>query len=298
MKQVFVIGGSHSEEGARVFSEYVAGVTGILPDCKVQPIDINNLQVVIGSGRFDIWDAAGNRSLRDADVMAIHGQVRHSPDIAYVLSRFCAYYGIPYFNDLSVYYSGSKIAQAVVFFENDARIPKTVYALDPEHHAAAMAKELELPFILKDAMGTKGQRNYLVRSLDDVRKHLAASPTIAFVAQEFCPNDRDYRIVLSPEDELVLERRGGENTHLNNTSLGAAAKLVTNAIPSEVLVTARRVAAKLGLTLSGVDVMPHKETGELYFLEINSQPQLFTGALVEAKKPFVERLYRTMLGSS
>jgi D-alanine-D-alanine ligase-like ATP-grasp enzyme len=38
------------------------------------------------------------------------------------------------------------------------------------------------------------------------------------------------------------------------------------------------------MTFAGVDVMQNKETGKYYFLEVNMQPQLTTGALLKEKQ--------------
>jgi glutathione synthase/RimK-type ligase-like ATP-grasp enzyme len=262
---------------------------------KVRFTRITNLQLIVGTGNLEIYDAAHHISLREMDLIALHGQIRHDRDMAYALSRFCAWHHIPSFNDFSGYFPGTKVGQAVVFAEHGVRIPTTVFAMDQERFLACIEKELGYPCIVKNADGTQGKSNYLVRSPDEARQKLRAEPGITFIAQEYCPNDRDYRLILTPGQQLAFERRGPADSHLNNTSQGGSATIVTDRIPAEVIGQSRAIAKALGLTLAGVDIMPHLKTGEFYFIEVNSQPQLFTGALLEAKEPLVKGLFLDVL---
>jgi len=50
------------------------------------------------------------------------------------------------------------------------------------------------------------------------------------------------------------------------------------------------------MTISGVDVIVDKNTNKHYFLEVNSQPQLMSGAFVEEKAQLVAD-YFDSLGS-
>ena len=294
MKQILIVGGILDDPvGAEIVHNYVEGVRRVLgPDYTVMFTRITNLQLVITTGDIQIYDEGNNVQLRDVDLLVLHGFIRQYRDMAYALSHFAVMHDIPYFNDFSSYYSGTKIGQAVVFAQHGVRIPKTVFVMkDTDRFARTITKELGYPCIIKDASGTQGKSNYLVQSEDEVRRIFKAEPQITFVAQEYCPNDRDYRLLLTQSQQLVFERRGGEGTHINNTSQGGMAALSQDAIPADVVTQARAVAKSLGLTLAGVDLMPHLETGELYFIEINSQPQLFTGALTEAKEPLAKQLF-------
>jgi len=297
MKKVVIIGGVQTTpESKQVYHDFAAGVQRVLgDDYSISFTRITNLEVTITTDAIAIYDVELDLSLNEADLIVLHGQIRASKDMAYTLSRFCHRYDIPFFNDFSSYFPGTKIGQAVVFSECQARIPKTVYAVTTDRLLGAISRTLSFPCVIKDALGTKGNSNYLVHSIDEAKRRLEAEPDIIFIAQAFCPNDRDYRLLLSPYSTLLFERRGGPDTHLNNTSQGGSASMVADLFPPEVLATARAVAQRLGLTLSGVDIMPHLETGEFYFIEINSQPQLFTGALLSEKEAFVKTLFTRSL---
>ncbi|HSX31870.1 MAG TPA: ATP-grasp domain-containing protein [Candidatus Saccharimonadales bacterium] len=298
MKQILIVGGVLDDPvGSQIVHGYADGVQRVLgtDDYKVLFTRITNLQLVVSTGDIQIYDEGNNVHLRDMDLIALHGQIRHYRDMAYALSRFCAMHKKPSFNDFSGYYPGTKVGQAVVFAGRGVRIPKTVFCMDGQRFVRAVTKELDYPCIIKHSDGTQGKSNYLVHSEDEARDILKSEPHIAFIAQEYCPNDRDYRLLLTPSQQLVFERRGEAGTHLNNTSQGGSAKLTHDHIPVEIVAQSRAIAKDLGLTLAGVDLMPHLETGEFYFIEVNSQPQLFTGALLEAKEPLVKQLFLDVL---
>jgi len=268
-KEILIVVGVYArEKNEPTSAAFASGLTNLMTaDANVTVTYIDNIQIVIDNDSFELYDAATGRPFSDFDLITMHGRLRTHREIAYAVSRYCQYRDIPHFNDYSVYYPGSKVGQAVAFLEAGVRIPKTLYALDGDRLLALAEKELEAPFILKHINGTKGKSNYLV----------------------------DYRVLVTPTRELVFERRGGADTHLNNTSQGAAAALAPAAVPPQVIAQARAVAKALGLTLGGVDVMRHLDTGEFYFIEINSQPQLFTGALLDEKNVFAHQLILDLL---
>ena len=296
-KEILIVVGVYArEKNEPTSAAFASGLTNLMTaDANVTVTYIDNIQIVIDNDSFELYDAATGRPFSDFDLITMHGRLRTHREIAYAVSRYCQYRDIPHFNDYSVYYPGSKVGQAVAFLEAGVRIPKTLYALDGDRLLALAEKELEAPFILKHINGTKGKSNYLVQNIKEARERLAAEPDVPFMAQAYCPNDRDYRVLVTPTRELVFERRGGADTHLNNTSQGAAAALAPAAVPPQVIAQARAVAKALGLTLGGVDVMRHLDTGEFYFIEINSQPQLFTGALLDEKNVFAHQLILDLL---
>jgi D-alanine-D-alanine ligase-like ATP-grasp enzyme len=48
------------------------------------------------------------------------------------------------------------------------------------------------------------------------------------------------------------------------------------------------------MSLSGVDVMQNNETDEYYFLEVNIQPQLSTGALLDDKQVLLGNFIKSL----
>jgi glutathione synthase/RimK-type ligase-like ATP-grasp enzyme len=143
-------------------------------------------------------------------------------------------------------------------------------------------------------MGSHGDSNYLIKDKDHAEKIIKEEPETEFVAQEYCPNDRDYRILIIGNKELIFERRGGVDTHLNNTSKGGLAKIAEDDLPKDIVSKARQLALGYNLTLSGVDTMPKLDSDEYYFLEINFQPQIATGVLLDEKKLLITELLKSL----
>jgi glutathione synthase/RimK-type ligase-like ATP-grasp enzyme len=285
MKHILTIGGiSNSQADVDEIRDYAAGVqTAAADTAEVQYTHLDTLDFVFAPGEFRIYDTKNRRSLQDNDLIILRSKMRLYGALAYCLSKFCQAHDIPHFNDYSGYFNGTKIVQAVLFYELDVPFLKTVYALDPGVLLQAIRRELTPPFIIKDAHGAHGRDNYLVRSYDEAAGILSAHPNTQFIAQEFCPNSKDYRVLILDDKHLVFSRTGEDGSHLNNTSQGGQAVLEPNAIPAALLADAHRIAKGMHLDLAGVDIIPNSETGALYFLEVNSQPQVFTGALLPEK---------------
>lgn len=300
MKKVMIIGSLIDDESAnKVFGEYTKGVERLLEgEYEIYNTRITDLEFCISTDEFSVYDASHKMKLSEFDAIILHGQIRKYQNIAYTLSRYCSENSISFMNDYSLSYPGSKLGQAVVFHSQGVTIPKTVFAMRTDVFIQAIDRHLSFPLVLKDANGTKGELNFLVKSSAEAEALLDNHASTMFIAQEFYPNDRDYRLLLTPKRSLVIARQAGQDSHLNNTSQGGIARLATDEVPPEIIDQARRVAASLNLTLSGVDVMPHLETGIFCFIEINSQPQLMTGALLEEKETFVKDMFHDLLDTA
>ena len=115
------------------------------------------------------------------------------------------------------------------------------------------------------------------------------------LAQKYHQNDSDYRVlVMGDLKPLVMKRTAASGSHLNNTSQGAKAELSN--LPKHLLEQSQSLAKELKMTIAGVDILKDKTTGEMLFLEINSQPQLLSGAYVSDKKKLFNDLLDSILG--
>lgn len=247
----------------------------------------------ITSDSFTASLLSSGQSLTDFDVIYIRGpKMRLRSAQAFYLSRFCSANAIRCINEYSLYYPGTKVAQATIFYEEGAPLLDTIYTVTNRNLLDAAEAHFGYPYILKTTTGSHGDANYLVTSRSDAEKAIAKDADVDFLAQQFCENDRDYRVLITPHKSLVFARRGAADSHLNNTSKGADAELAApNEVPDNLIEVSRRVASRLGLELAGVDVMPRLGTAEFYFLEINSQPQFITGAFLDEKKKIIRSLF-------
>lgn len=297
IKQLLLIGGlTDSSVDQQSLTQLYAYFKETLPDFNISATYLDKIAFAISPEEFTAFDTQNNRDLGSFDMIYIRGpRIRLNSPYAYYVSRYAAANEIVCVNDYSIYYPGTKISQTIVFREQRAPFLKTIYCADNQIMVETAGEQLSYPFILKTNVGSHGDSNYLVTSQEDAQQRLANEPEVDFLAQEFCPNNRDYRLLLCNGESLLFERKGDGVSHINNTSKGAAATQADLAIlPAEIVAKARTVADCLGLMVSGVDVMPHLDTNDYYFLEINTQPQLRTGALLEEKRMLVQHLFQQL----
>lgn len=296
-KKVIIVGGLHvdEEESASlgIFRKYLSETLG---DHEVDSVYIDQLSFIIANSGVDIYDNVSGKSLKEYDVVYIRGpKMRLRSTHAYYVSRFCELNGIHCVNDYSMYYPGTKIAQAMLFYEEKAPILKTIYSIDRSSILDRAESDLGYPMILKSSGGSHGDSNYLVNNREEALAVFEDEPDVDFIAQEFCKNDRDYRVLITKNDTLIFARRGREDTHLNNTSKGGAAELASaNEVPREIIDLSLRITQRLKLMVAGIDVMPRYDTNDFYFLEVNSQPQLSTGAFLDEKRELMRNLFKDL----
>lgn len=298
MKHILIVAGMST------IPEYVANASELddfmsdtlqgVADCSVTYLD--DIVYLMDNGIFEAFDSRNQRDVAEYDAVFIRARgMKSFIAHAYYLSRYCQYRGIPCPNDYSAYYCGTKIAQTIIFLEEQAPFIKTIYTLNNKELISRAQQELTFPYILKAVNASHGDSNHLIRDHAHAEQVLADDPEADFMAQSYCPNDRDYRLLIMGDTQLIFERRGKADSHLNNTSAGGEATLSHDELPEHIIAKAHDVSRRLGLQLSGPDIMPHLETGDYYFLEINSQPQLRTGALLNEKKALLRSFFETIL---
>lgn len=248
----------------------------------------DDLVISVGDDEFSVFDTKTNKDVSDYQLVLIRGKgFRNLFDVVKTISSYCVYKNIPVINDYSSFRDSSKLMQAVNFYEHQLPVARTVY-VTPAVLSGKAQLGFDFPCIMKAVFGAHGNDNYLVDSIEEAREIARNSPDLRFVLQRFVPNDNDYRILVIGDELAVIGREAVEGSHLNNTSQGGAAVLVDPAtIPEKVLLDSKKIAKKLGMTFAGVDVLADRETGDYYFLEVNSQPQLMSGAFVEEKAKLI-----------
>jgi len=297
MKQILIIGGKSTV--ADDVAEIKAFAAGVRQAAGSQTIvdhtHLDALYVVCAPDGLQIIDVHSQKQLSDYQLIVLRSKMRTYAPLGYCLSLFCKAQNIDFFNDYSHYFSGGKIEQALLFQQLQVPFLRTIFALDHQTLLQAVKRQLQPPFILKDNHGAHGNTNYLVHSFVEAADILARHPQVAFIAQAFCPNDRDYRVLILGNKQLIFERVGSADSHLNNTSQGARAQLAPHAIPKQFIQDARRIMQAMQLSIAGVDIIPDSRTGQLYFLEINAQPQIFTGALLDEKAALFQQFLKQRL---
>lgn len=280
MKQVLVLSGLSNNGRATSYADHFSEH---IDKYEFYDINFDHLVAELSPDRFRVTDGRTGKSIDEYDLVIIREYKGHFLDLAYVVSKFLEASGTKFINrNYLTYRPISKIAQAVLFHQHRVSFPATYFSLSPDFLEKQIA-DLGYPVILKDTMGMHGSMNFLVQDRSQLHKHYSDNPDTKFIVQQFLPNDYDYRVLLMGDAEPIqIKRRGVAGSHLNNTSQGGIGELVSE-LPDSIIGDAKALAKAFGIDIAGVDVLKSQHDGKYYFLEINNQPQLVSGAEVEGK---------------
>jgi glutathione synthase/RimK-type ligase-like ATP-grasp enzyme len=288
MKKIVFLGGLSTDDNS-TRTPYAEQFSKELTGYEIDSLFFDDLLFHFAPGKFSIKDRAG-RELKDYDLVIFRGKLREHLSLAYIVSSYLIENHVRFFNDYSLYRPMPKLAQTHLFYLLGVPFIETLFSLDPKRLADA-AKVLGFPLILKDNYGAHGENNYLIKGQEDLVERLEKTDA-EMLAQRYHPNDGDYRVlIMDGREPLVIKRTAAGGSHLNNTSQGGSAEL--DELPVGLLEQSKSLAKELKMTVAGVDILRDKQTGEMLFLEVNSQPQLLTGAFVDKKK----KLFGDLLGS-
>jgi glutathione synthase/RimK-type ligase-like ATP-grasp enzyme len=294
--KILILGTSSEDNGAE---EYYQKYADLFQDAAgrtdtevgVYTAFLDDLIISVGVSEWSIHDARNDADLSEYTAVILRGTgFRQLFDVLRAISSYGKRHSVEIINDYSTAYNSSKLAQAVYFAEQNLPVAQTVYVTSAVFRNAGRLP-FQFPCIMKAVFGAHGSDNHVVHSLEEAQAIFEAQPATRFVLQDFVPNEGDWRVLVIGNEVLVIGRKAVEGSHLNNTSKGGSATLIDHAsLPAGVLDDARKAAKGLGMTIAGVDVITHKETGKYYFLEVNSQPQLMSGAFVEEKTKLLATL--------
>ncbi len=257
---------------------------------------LDEVGYVIEGQSVAVLDMKNGRDLKDYDLVFFRGKLAASINIASTVAQYLDIHKVPHVNTAySKRRAIGKISQMFQLHALNLPVPKTVSA-SAKYLPELIAQHLTYPMIVKDVQGAHGNNNFLVRSAESLGKILLDHPHLTFMAQEFIENDGDYRVLLVGNEVTIIHRKGEDGSHLNNTSVGGKATLIeANDLPAEIIAQSRKFAEFCGYEIAGVDVIVDSVTGKHYFLEINSQPQLASGAFVAHKAEMLANYFATLL---
>ena len=300
--KVLIIGGTKNQvtdETRAYYQKYIdffqKSADIVASDIIVQSSQLDDLLISVGDGAFTIYDTYNECDLNDYDVFFLRGDgFRNQMDVIGSINEYAHINNKRMINDYSGVRDSSKLLQAVHFHTLTIPVARTLYV-----NSAVVDNEDRLdwsfPCIMKATHGSHGNDNYVVGSMDDVRTHLDAQPEKRFVLQRFVQNNGDYRILVVGDEVILVGRSAVGDSHLNNTSQGGEAVLIDVAdLPKRVIDDAKRIMKHFGLTIAGVDALADKYTNEFFFLEVNAQPQLMSGAFTDEKERLLGGLLDTL----
>jgi glutathione synthase/RimK-type ligase-like ATP-grasp enzyme len=273
-----------------------SSLEGILEDAQVDCCPLNEIGYFISNESSQIFDLRNNRSIDNYDLVFFRGKMQTANNEAATIASYMQSKGIKY---VSTAYGTrravGKVAQMYQFSSIGCSIPITVSAA-ANYMPKLIREHLDYPVILKDVNGSHGNDNYLLNTEEELQKILDNSPNIKFMAQEFIKNEGDYRILIIGNDYLIIHRLARGNSHLNNTSAGGTATVIDHdKFPAKIVEEAQKIAKVSCYEITGIDAIIDTDSDKHYFLEMNSQPQLLTGAAVAEKKALLGKYFADLL---
>jgi glutathione synthase/RimK-type ligase-like ATP-grasp enzyme len=263
------------------------------PDVAIYDAVYDELLFSISGGQLDCYDTKNNIDLKEYDIIMNRTYtIDDFVDELNLLSHYANENKISLINDYGYIHKKSKLTQSVKFLQAGVPMPWTIYL----NKAATenSLKRLSFPCIMKDVNGSYGDNNYLVDGVDKIVSIKQQYSNTRFILQEFIPNDGDLRVLMVGSRHLIIGRKATDSSHLNNTSKGGAATII-NGINVDILDDCQKIMQTFGRTIAGIDVIINSETSQHYFLELNSQPQVTTGAFVDEKVELFRQFFNQQL---
>jgi len=270
-------------------SAFVRGVEKAAENLNITHATYDDVQFSFGPHGTRVTLLSTGEDIASFDI--VHFKTSGERDVTAAMARYLKKRGVKIVDESTLNFApSSKLYQYVILADNAIPIPQSLY-LAPNHLKVAyeiFAEHLSLPFVLKGIHASRGAHNFLIRQeadYDQAVKTILAEK-IFVVGQKFVPNVGDYRVlVFGRRIALVIYRsRLDDSTHLNNTSQGGDARLVDLSELPNAVKTSSIVAAKvMDHGVAGVDMVQDSETGTWYCFEVNSGPQLATGAFTKEK---------------
>lgn len=256
-------------------------------DIVVEWFHYHDVRIDFAPGSVDVRILRTGEQLAAYDFILFKSYKRYAEQ-ATTIAAYLDETNVPYVcSELRSYLPTSKLTEAVRLARHNLPIAQTLYMAKKAFllHYDEVVETLGVPFIFKTIDGKGGSDNYLIHDRAELEECLQHAQSEEWIAQRFIENEYDLRIlVVGKEIRLVIERRRGEGTHLNNTSQGAQATLLEPAaLPEKEAQLALEAAAVMGREIAGVDLMYETGTGRPIILEVNASPQVATGAFTDEK---------------
>lgn len=259
---------------------------------------LDKLVFTIENGDVSIFDTYTKKDLAEYDLVHFRN-VALFTDFARAITLYMKHHDRQAFEEVDVDIPEyGKLSQMFLFAQNNVPVPSTWATWDAQNIEALVdEKNISLPFILKANNGIKGQDNYLIRTKEQLCKVVTENSNTQFVIQEFIPNDGDYRVLcFADAAPLIFKRVAAEGSHLNNTSRGGSSfEIGVDDFDPSALELSRKAARLTRRALAGVDAIQDNKTGEWFILEVNANPALSSGTLLDRKVVGYKKMIKEIL---
>lgn len=141
-----------------------------------------------------------------------------------------------------------------------------------ELQAALSAQAVPLPFVMKPNFGSKGHG---VKVVDSPREIASLPEQLEnLVVQEYLPHQRYFRVLIVGGRAVGVMQRVRSRQSPVALADGTRAKRVTDqGIATYLAWLGENIAKRLALDYVGIDFLQHLESGEVFFLELNTAPE-------------------------
>ncbi|MCU0678294.1 MAG: hypothetical protein MUF19_01755 [Candidatus Pacebacteria bacterium] len=166
----------------------------------------------------------------------------------------------------------NKVYQAIQILKAGlVPVPKTIFGRG--HSYQGIVNQIGAPFVLKAAQGIQGEKVLCIATegeYNDSVTQLSGD----ILMQEYIPNSGDYRVfVVGGVTKAIFKRVPKQGDFRANMSQGGSGEPVNNEdLRTQLSQFAESIVSTLNLEIAGIDLMQHKETGKLYFIESNINP--------------------------
>lgn len=299
MKKILVLSSAESDYTIEANHVFVREISARLPEAAIDVCHYRDVALYITPGEIVATRLSTGEQLSEYDLVYFKSFYRYS-ELASAIASYLQQENVRYIcHEIDQAVSFSKLTQYARLARQQLPIIPTVFVERQQwRRGAQLIKErFGFPCIFKAIDAKGGDANYKVDSAEELLAAAGAHDG-DFVAQELVPNEYDLRVLVANGDvKCVIKRqRSDDTTHLNNTSKGAAATLVPLAdIDETTIQCATQSAAVFSREIAGVDIMRHRQTGELVILEVNASPQVATGAFQDEKLTVYATLFKDLL---
>lgn len=254
-------------------------------DLTVSATNYRSLASIIIDGKLSMFDMQNKKFVTDYDVVDMHNYDKNLAAAVFLHDLLIAHQS-PILNPevSQIWLPDHKLFEELAFIKAGLPVIDTIHFYEKVDLTEALevieAQGFTFPLIAKSAGGVKGEQNYLVTSKEMFVTLDFTDSHYGFVVQPFVENDGDYRILLiGDEKPFVFKRTRVGDSHLNNVAQGGSAQIleIDNPEYAELLATAQKARAAMGLEIAGVDVIRNLTTGKLAVMEINYNAAIVNG---------------------
>lgn len=289
MKRILIISSAEDQENMAHNEAFVNSIRQRLPDdCHIEWTNFHGICVEMGTDKLQVFLRRNGMALSEFDFVYFKSYFRYS-EFAGVIATYLEKEDKKFVcSELRHHIPLTKLTQFARMANAGLPIIKTVFMLTDEFRESftELSEKLGVPFIFKSIDGKGGDDNFLVQTETQFMDILDTLSDRQFVAQAFIANDSDYRVlIVGGEIKLVIKRqRAADETHLNNTSQGADASLLSlKDMDEDIQALCKRAAFVMQRETAGVDLLFEAGTSAPYILEVNASPQVGTGTFLAEK---------------